>query len=722
MLLSNDTDSINATSNRSLVVDKNHASVYERDYSLGTIKNSTQSIELGFVLMDNTTTTTHNDMKKNKAYLRRPNSSISTNYSTSQLLSENTSFNTSFPYPMAVHDSYNTSVELDSSKYLYSDSELPLNSTNIFTSIIPTNEIETQLTSSPSLSPNYIETKSLKDKDAIVSTAKPASFTPSFSPTSIENNIFESVLKPLSSFPSFSSSSIETNSSESVIQPTSSSQNKDEYASFEQKDPTIPQPQPKPMTNAIAAGVFCAVFGICFLCVFIYIIRKTLPDRRRKKYSTKVRDSNSSDLHFEDDAFFETQSRDSIEVKTPLSSDSCDKLPNLSNSSGNSCSQYNYSLDDLHNDFSDVSIGSADKYKSDYDENIIVAVDPSHSNENSILSFKSELEYAKSELEYAKSELESAKSGSQHIIIKSGSHRMSSKSKENIEGEEVSIQPAEEQKLHVLMPPPSDSIVFHGENLQEAPLIIPENIISNVETPIFSNSEKHSDIVVNNTHSSSAATSVNSLWNYKMASFISVAENTWDKPISASQTYTLSSDSTDEWLYEKAAEAIDPQLIDTKLPPAERTSSEMTPIGPPTYTSVAKITSYDIHDRQDENSSAIEMEIQPEKIVDLEKKVIEKMNRGNGSVFSDKSDRIRRSYFAPPGKLGVFIDTTKTGPVIHQVKEVSPMFDVLFTGDQIIAIDDVNVRSMTAAAVTKIMTKRAEFNRKITVLSANHPV
>lgn len=276
----------------------------------------------------------------------------------------------------------------------------------------------------------------------------------------------------------------------------------------------------------------------------------------------------------------------------------------------------------------------------------------------------------------------------------------------------------------------------------------------NTETSMHSNAtaERSTTIIPglfdNNTTSNSENTSVSSLWNYKMASFISVAENTWDKPISASQTgtYTLSSDSTDEWIYEKAAEVIvdDPQQQlqqqekhqnpmdnnasndhnqEQKLQ-EETTTAKMAPVAPPTYTNVAKITSYDAYDKTSdiENGScysAIEMEIKPERIAELEKKVAEKMKLGSNSVLSKSSDLVKRSCIAPSGKLGVFIDTTKSGPIIHNVKETSPVYNVLFTGDQIIAIDDVDVRSMTAAAVTKIMTKRAQHNRKITVLSAN---
>ena len=308
----------------------------------------------------------------------------------------------------------------------------------------------------------------------------------------------------------------------------------------------------------------------------------------------------------------------------------------------------------------------------------------------------------------------------------------------------------DDKKLHVQIPrSSSDHNSFLGETPQIGSLTVRKPIPNDIETPLFfNNTENKPDnlfqaSIDNNrpstdesfqhaTNSNSANTSVSSLWNHKMASFISVTENTWDKPISATQTgtYTLSSDSTDEWIYDKAADAITnddtehakekplPEEIRTKPPPLPPTQSQ-----PPIYTDVAKITPYDTFDRKEDSSiSAIEMEIKPQRIAELEKKVAEKIKLGNTNSIISHNDRVKRSCIAPPGKLGVFIDTTKCGPVIHNVKESSPMFGMLFTGDQIVAIDDRDVRSMTAAAVTKIMTKRAGYNRKITVLSDNRCV
>ncbi len=43
-----------------------------------------------------------------------------------------------------------------------------------------------------------------------------------------------------------------------------------------------------------------------------------------------------------------------------------------------------------------------------------------------------------------------------------------------------------------------------------------------------------------------------------------------------------------------------------------------------------------------------------------------------------------REINAPPGKLGVVIDTTRNGPVVHQVKVESPLENLIHQGAKII--------------------------------------
>mmetsp|Transcript_11310 Transcript_11310/g.21166 ORF Transcript_11310/g.21166 Transcript_11310/m.21166 type:complete len:898 (+) Transcript_11310:251-2944(+) len=90
---------------------------------------------------------------------------------------------------------------------------------------------------------------------------------------------------------------------------------------------------------------------------------------------------------------------------------------------------------------------------------------------------------------------------------------------------------------------------------------------------------------------------------------------------------------------------------------------------------------------------------------------------GNNKDDNMSSSSFIRECQAPPGKLGIIIDTTKDGPVVYQVKSGSPLENIIFAGDRIIAIDDIDTRGMTASNVTKIMARKCDEPRKITVSS-----
>jgi len=74
--------------------------------------------------------------------------------------------------------------------------------------------------------------------------------------------------------------------------------------------------------------------------------------------------------------------------------------------------------------------------------------------------------------------------------------------------------------------------------------------------------------------------------------------------------------------------------------------------------------------------------------------------------------------YAPAGRLGVIIDTPDDGaPVIHAIKEDSPIFDKVRVGDKLVAVDDEDVRAMTAVKVSKmISTKGNNPSRKFTII------
>jgi C-terminal processing protease CtpA/Prc len=101
-----------------------------------------------------------------------------------------------------------------------------------------------------------------------------------------------------------------------------------------------------------------------------------------------------------------------------------------------------------------------------------------------------------------------------------------------------------------------------------------------------------------------------------------------------------------------------------------------------------------------------------------------------GGSFSDEGDSFGYQdpnaggveqmidIYAPPGKLGVVIDTPDEGaPVVHAVKDTSVIADKLQVGDKLVAVDDEDVRSMTAIKVSKLISKKsANATRKLTVI------
>merc|ERR1712008_224555 len=98
---------------------------------------------------------------------------------------------------------------------------------------------------------------------------------------------------------------------------------------------------------------------------------------------------------------------------------------------------------------------------------------------------------------------------------------------------------------------------------------------------------------------------------------------------------------------------------------------------------------------------------------------------GTQSVYTDGNDdqsfqnfrsstdqrHTRQDVFdviAPPGKLGVVIDTPNSGaPVIHSIKDDCPIAEQLLVGDHIIAVDDESVVAHTAVKLSKMISHRS---------------
>lgn len=92
------------------------------------------------------------------------------------------------------------------------------------------------------------------------------------------------------------------------------------------------------------------------------------------------------------------------------------------------------------------------------------------------------------------------------------------------------------------------------------------------------------------------------------------------------------------------------------------------------------------------------------------------------SMLEPQTPTVKRSglydVFAPSGPLGIVVDTTRDGPVVHSMKPTSPLLSLVTPGDLIVGLDDMDTRSMTAATLTRLMAKRShQAERKITLLA-----
>ena len=75
--------------------------------------------------------------------------------------------------------------------------------------------------------------------------------------------------------------------------------------------------------------------------------------------------------------------------------------------------------------------------------------------------------------------------------------------------------------------------------------------------------------------------------------------------------------------------------------------------------------------------------------------------------------------FAPPGPVGIVVDTSSKGPAVHSLKNSSPMIGLIAPGDLIVGLDDEDTRKMNAATLTRLMAQKAnQKERKITLLTS----
>ena len=87
------------------------------------------------------------------------------------------------------------------------------------------------------------------------------------------------------------------------------------------------------------------------------------------------------------------------------------------------------------------------------------------------------------------------------------------------------------------------------------------------------------------------------------------------------------------------------------------------------------------------------------------------------SVAPSEANPAGYDVFAPPGPIGIVVDSTKKGCIVHSLKKTSPMQGLINPGDLIVALDDFDVRKMDAASLTKLMAKKSQQKeRKFTLV------
>ena len=77
---------------------------------------------------------------------------------------------------------------------------------------------------------------------------------------------------------------------------------------------------------------------------------------------------------------------------------------------------------------------------------------------------------------------------------------------------------------------------------------------------------------------------------------------------------------------------------------------------------------------------------------------------------------------APSGPLGIIIDTTPEGPMIHSLKEGSQLGGKVNVGDLIVGLDGVDTRNMSAKTFTRLMARRSQGERQISLVKGCAPL
>jgi len=88
-----------------------------------------------------------------------------------------------------------------------------------------------------------------------------------------------------------------------------------------------------------------------------------------------------------------------------------------------------------------------------------------------------------------------------------------------------------------------------------------------------------------------------------------------------------------------------------------------------------------------------------------------------GMSWTPNASSIIREITAPPGKLGVVLNTSQKGPIVQSVAPGSPLEGMVWPGDVVISIDGMKTSKMSAASLMEYMEKNLFKKRKLTMMS-----
>ena len=80
----------------------------------------------------------------------------------------------------------------------------------------------------------------------------------------------------------------------------------------------------------------------------------------------------------------------------------------------------------------------------------------------------------------------------------------------------------------------------------------------------------------------------------------------------------------------------------------------------------------------------------------------------SGLIHIDYSDYIIFDCNVPAGPLGIIVDSTPIGPIIHSIKPSSHLLTVLSPADLIVGLDGINTRGLSAPSLTRLMAKKIQ--------------